>query len=77
METIWFGFLFGIGLMLAVAVVALAPHLIRLAFFAGAVVVALAVGGLCLVLLWQLWLEPVYVLLLAVVPGIALRLPRF
>ncbi|MGO9049426.1 MAG: hypothetical protein ACLP19_26055 [Xanthobacteraceae bacterium] len=41
MATIWFGFLLGIGLMLAFA---LGPYLLRLAFFSGLVLAAIAVA---------------------------------
>ena len=58
METIWFGFLLGVGLMLAVGLVAIAPFLIRLAFFCSVVLVALAAAALCLTITWQLLLQP-------------------
>jgi hypothetical protein len=60
METIWFGFLLGLGLMAAVGVVALAPYLIRLAFFAGFILVAAAVAliaGYVFFLVVQSWWE--------------------
>jgi site-specific recombinase len=53
--TIWFGFLLGIGMMLAVGVVALAPLLIRLAFFG---CIALAIAVVAGVVLWSLWANP-------------------
>jgi hypothetical protein len=58
METIWFGFLLGIGLIMAVGVVALAPFLLRLAIFCGGALVALAAAALCLTITWQLLQQP-------------------
>lgn len=58
METIWFGFLLGIGLIMAFGVVALAPFLFRLVIFCCAALVALAVAALCLMITWHLLLDP-------------------
>lgn len=69
METIWTGFLLGIGLMMAVSVVALAPYLLRLAFFVGLILAAIAVavigGYLGALVVQSLWDNPGHALAMA------------